>query len=141
MLALYHGLFPNKIIFLHDYLILVKTNEYTEYPSSYGSFTNAGRCWKTSVHSYLYDGIIYAKVHIAEACGNRNVVYTMYWRIIDEKWSSRLHSALHSAAYFLNPSIRYRAEVSNDAEIQRDLKRWSLHGKKMLISMLRLLMR
>ncbi|KAM7504839.1 hypothetical protein LguiB_003743 [Lonicera macranthoides] len=43
--------------------------------------------------------------------------------IVDKKWQNNLHSPLHSAAAFLNPSIQYNPEIKFIASIKEDFFR------------------
>ncbi len=45
-----------------------------------------------------------------------------FWDIIDERWDRQLHSPLHDAGYFLNPTYFYdKTRFSEDGEVGRGL--------------------
>lgn len=46
-----------------------------------------------------------------------------FFDIVDQKWQSHLHSPLHSAAAFLNPSIQYNPEIKFLGSIKEDFFR------------------
>lgn len=71
----------------------------------------------------IYDAIDRAKLAIAEVKNNDKEKYMKYWKIIDERWESTLHSPLHAAGYFLNPALRYNPEFSQHQEVRRGLQR------------------
>jgi hypothetical protein len=56
---------------------------------------------------YMFEAIERAKVAIKTYYKGIEESYMPYWNIIDRRWNMQLHSSLHSAAAFLNPSIFY----------------------------------
>ncbi|KAK4260461.1 hypothetical protein QN277_003567 [Acacia crassicarpa] len=56
---------------------------------------------------YIYEGIERAKAVIKSYYKAIEEKYKPIWDIIDKRWNMQLHSLLHVAAAFLNPSILY----------------------------------
>lgn len=70
---------------------------------------------------YIYETIDQAKETIKEEFKNKKAQYMPFWRAIDEIWNNHLHSPLHSAGYFLNPSLFYSSDFFTDAEVASGL--------------------
>uniref|UniRef100_A0A5B6ZU29 DUF659 domain-containing protein n=1 Tax=Davidia involucrata TaxID=16924 RepID=A0A5B6ZU29_DAVIN len=70
---------------------------------------------------YIYETIDQAKETIKEEFNNKKAQYMPFWRAIDEIWNNHLHSPLHSAGYFLNPSLFYSSDFFTDAEVASGL--------------------
>ncbi|CAL9753708.1 uncharacterized protein LOC103985488 [Musa acuminata AAA Group] len=66
---------------------------------------------------FLYDSIDCAKEQIKKNLGGEEARYSHIWSLIDDIWDNYLHSPLHSAAYFLNPSLFYSSDFYVDAEV------------------------
>lgn len=56
----------------------------------------------------VYNEMYRAKLAIKAINGDEVQKYGPFWSVIDSHWSSLFHHPLHVAAYFLNPSYRYR---------------------------------
>lgn len=67
---------------------------------------------------YLYEGMERAKVMIKAYYKNIEEKYVPIWDIIDRRWYVQLHSPLHAAAAFLNPSILYSPSFKIDTRIR-----------------------
>lgn len=68
---------------------------------------------------YLYDGIDRAKERIKSLLGSDQSRYQPVWDAIDKVWDGTLHSPLHAAAYYLNPSLSFADErIDVDIEVQ-----------------------
>lgn len=72
---------------------------------------------------FLYDTMDRAKEEIKKNVGGEEATYLPYWKIIDGIWDNYLHSPLHSAAYYLNPSFFYSNDFFVDAEVTNGLLR------------------
>ncbi|PSS07218.1 S-cell enriched with leucine-rich repeat-containing protein [Actinidia chinensis var. chinensis] len=70
---------------------------------------------------YIYETINQAKETIKDEFKNKKAQYTPFWNAIDEIWNNHLHSPLHSAGYFLNPSLFYSSDFFTDAEVASGL--------------------
>ncbi|XP_058086750.1 uncharacterized protein LOC131233916 isoform X2 [Magnolia sinica] len=71
---------------------------------------------------YIYDAMEKAKKGIIVAFNNKEIDYLPYLEVIDHIWEKQLHSPLHAAAYYLNPSIFYNPSFSNsNKRIQKGL--------------------
>ncbi|KAJ0093462.1 hypothetical protein Patl1_24739 [Pistacia atlantica] len=57
---------------------------------------------------YIYNDIYRAKVAIKSFHGDDVRKYGPFWSVIDDHWNLLIHHPLYVAAYFLNPSYRYR---------------------------------
>ncbi|RWR93355.1 hypothetical protein CKAN_02260300 [Cinnamomum micranthum f. kanehirae] len=44
-----------------------------------------------------------------------------YWRVIDRRWETQLHSPLHAAAYFLNPGLYFDPKFDKQREVKRGM--------------------
>ncbi|URE08302.1 hypothetical protein MUK42_31096 [Musa troglodytarum] len=67
--------------------------------------------------SFLYDSIDRAKEKIKRNLGHEVARYDPIWTLVDDIWDNHLHSPLHSAGYFLNPSLFYLSDFYIDAEV------------------------
>lgn len=67
---------------------------------------------------YLYEGMERAKLIIKAYYKNIEEKYMPIWDIIDGRWYVQLHSPLHAAAAFLNPSIFYSLSFKTDTRIR-----------------------
>ncbi|KAM1285408.1 hypothetical protein ACFX13_028896 [Malus domestica] len=70
---------------------------------------------------YLYDAIEKAKKSVIVAFDNNEPDYLPYLKVIDHVWQEELHSPLHAAACYLNPSIFYSPSLSTKKVIQKGL--------------------
>ncbi|XP_057967557.1 uncharacterized protein LOC131157427 [Malania oleifera] len=66
---------------------------------------------------YIYETLDQAKETISEEFNDRKSQYLPYWELIDGIWNPVLHSPLHSAGYFLNPSLKYSSDFFFDSEV------------------------
>ncbi|RVW55958.1 hypothetical protein CK203_078782 [Vitis vinifera] len=62
-----------------------------------------------------------AKLAIRSTHGDDARKYGPFWAVIDNHWSSLFHHPLYMAAYFLNPSYRYRSDFLVHPEVVRGL--------------------
>ncbi|XP_073006374.1 uncharacterized protein [Typha latifolia] len=69
---------------------------------------------------YLFDAMEKAKRKIISAFDNKEYEYTPYLEVIDNV-CTELHSPLHAAAYYLNPSTYYNPSFSINNVIQKGL--------------------
>ncbi|EOY24462.1 HAT transposon superfamily [Theobroma cacao] len=67
---------------------------------------------------YIYEGIERAKVAIKAYYKGLEEKYMPIWDIIDRRWNMQLHSPLHAAAAFLNPSIFYNPNFKIDLRMR-----------------------
>ncbi|XP_043716251.1 uncharacterized protein LOC122664481 [Telopea speciosissima] len=67
---------------------------------------------------YIYEGIERAKVAIRAYYKGIEEKYMPIWEIIDRRWNIQLHSPLHAAAAFLNPSIFYNSNSKIDLKMR-----------------------
>ncbi|KAF5183686.1 Hat transposon superfamily protein [Thalictrum thalictroides] len=67
----------------------------------------------------IYETMDQVKETIKKEFRNKN--YIPFWDAIDEIWDNILHSPLHSAGYFLNPSLHYSSDFSSDSEVATGL--------------------
>ncbi|XP_020267293.1 uncharacterized protein LOC109842810 isoform X2 [Asparagus officinalis] len=66
---------------------------------------------------FLYDSMDRAKEEIKRNLGGEEARCEPFWIIIDEIWNYHLHSHLHSAGYYLNPSLFYSDDFFVDTEV------------------------
>ncbi|XVF86268.1 hypothetical protein PTKIN_Ptkin18bG0026800 [Pterospermum kingtungense] len=66
---------------------------------------------------YIYETMDQVKETIKEECNSKKSQYMPFWKVIDEIWDEHLHSPLHAAGYFFNPSIFYSTEFHSDSEV------------------------
>uniref|UniRef100_A0A2P2J0V0 BED-type domain-containing protein n=1 Tax=Rhizophora mucronata TaxID=61149 RepID=A0A2P2J0V0_RHIMU len=67
---------------------------------------------------YIYEGIEKAKLAIKAYYGGIEEKYMQIWDIISRRWNMQLHSSLHAAAAFLNPSILYNPSFKIDVRVR-----------------------
>ncbi|KAK2664788.1 hypothetical protein Ddye_003362 [Dipteronia dyeriana] len=67
---------------------------------------------------YVYEGIERAKLVIQAYYKGVEEKYVPIWDIIDRRWNIQLHSPLHAAAAFLNPSIFYNPNFKIDLRMR-----------------------
>ncbi|XP_042511920.1 uncharacterized protein LOC122087027 isoform X2 [Macadamia integrifolia] len=70
---------------------------------------------------YLYDAMGKAKKSIIVAFNNKESDYFPYLKVIDRIWEEELHSPLHAAACYLNPSVFYNPSFCTNKVIQKGL--------------------
>ncbi|KAF8400145.1 hypothetical protein HHK36_013441 [Tetracentron sinense] len=70
---------------------------------------------------YIYETMDQAKETIKKEFKDKRSNYLPFWEIIDGIWDNQLHSPLHSAGYFLNPSLFYSSDFFADAEVASGL--------------------
>jgi len=59
---------------------------------------------------YIYNDMHRAKLAIKSVHGDDARKYEPFWKVIDSHWNSLFCHPLYLAAYFLNPSYRYRQD-------------------------------
>ncbi|KAK8718204.1 hypothetical protein V6N13_045447 [Hibiscus sabdariffa] len=89
---------------------------------------------------FVYNDICRTKLAIKVIHGNDVRKYGPFWSVIDSNWSSLFHHPLYAAAYFLNPSYRYRPDFLMNPEVMRGLNECIVrleadNGKKISASM------
>ncbi|XP_059657458.1 uncharacterized protein LOC132303997 isoform X1 [Cornus florida] len=67
---------------------------------------------------YIYEGMERAKIAIKSYYKGIEEKYVPIWDIIDRRWNMQLHSPLHAAAAFLNPSIFYSLNFKIDSRMR-----------------------
>lgn len=67
---------------------------------------------------YMHEGMERAKIAIKVYYKGIEEKYVPIWDIIDRRWNMQLHSPLHAAAAFLNPSIFYNLNFKIDSRIK-----------------------
>ncbi|KAL5699782.1 hypothetical protein ACHQM5_030639 [Ranunculus cassubicifolius] len=70
---------------------------------------------------YIYETMDQVKETIKVEFKSKKAKYMPYWQVIDGIWDNTLHSPLHSAGYFLNPSLFYSSDFLADAEVASGL--------------------
>ncbi|XP_059075804.1 uncharacterized protein LOC131043866 [Cryptomeria japonica] len=70
---------------------------------------------------YIYEGMDRAKEAIRSIYAGVEDKYRPIWDIIDRRWHNQLHRPIHAAAYYLNPSFRFRADFKADEEVLSEL--------------------
>lgn len=70
---------------------------------------------------YIYHDMHRAKLEIKANHGDDPCKYESFWNVIDNHWSSLFRHPLYLAAYFLNPSYRYRPDFVAHPEVVRGL--------------------
>ncbi|XP_021291046.1 uncharacterized protein LOC110421715 [Herrania umbratica] len=70
---------------------------------------------------FVYNDMYRAKLAIKAFHDNDARKYGPFWSVIENHWSLLFHHPLHTAAYFLNPSCRYRPDFVTHAEMVRGL--------------------
>ncbi|XWS46486.1 hypothetical protein CRYUN_Cryun14cG0071600 [Craigia yunnanensis] len=71
--------------------------------------------------SFIYNDMCRTKLAIKAIHGDDVRKYGPFWSVIDSYWSSLFHHPLYVAAYFLNPSYRYRPDFFMNPEVIRGL--------------------
>ncbi|KAI9181329.1 hypothetical protein LWI28_013883 [Acer negundo] len=71
--------------------------------------------------SFIYNDMCQTKLAIKAIHGDDVRKYEPFWNVIDSQWNSLFHHPLHVAAYFLNPSYRYRPDFILHPEVIRGL--------------------
>ncbi|GLU21905.1 hypothetical protein SLE2022_380170 [Rubroshorea leprosula] len=66
---------------------------------------------------YIYETMDQVKETIKEEFKGKESQYMPIWEVIDEIWDGQLHSALHAAGYYLNPSLFYSTDFHSDPEV------------------------
>ncbi|XP_022714654.1 uncharacterized protein LOC111274345 [Durio zibethinus] len=66
---------------------------------------------------FIYETIDQMKETIKEECRSKKSLYMPFWKVIDEIWDGHLHSPLHAAGYFFNPSLFYSTYFQCDYEV------------------------
>ncbi|KAJ0249374.1 HAT transposon superfamily protein [Hirschfeldia incana] len=65
----------------------------------------------------IYETMDVIKESIAREFNNEESCYEPLWDVIDEVWNEHLHSPLHAAGYYLNPSTFYSDDFHLDSEV------------------------
>ncbi|KAK6919875.1 HAT, C-terminal dimerization domain [Dillenia turbinata] len=71
--------------------------------------------------AYIYEMMDQAKERIKRKFNDKETDYSKFWEVIDGIWNSYLHSPLHAAGYYLNPSYFYSGNFFIDAEVAAGL--------------------
>lgn len=66
---------------------------------------------------HVYDAMDVIKESIAREFNNKKSCYEPLWDVIDDVWNEHLHSPIHAAGYFLNPTAFYSTDFHLDAEV------------------------
>lgn len=69
---------------------------------------------------YLYEAMDKAKKAIQRRLKKKSE-FLPYWRVIDRRWETQLHSPLHAAAYFLNPGLYFDPKFDKQREVKRGM--------------------
>ncbi|XP_060170932.1 uncharacterized protein LOC132601898 [Lycium barbarum] len=70
---------------------------------------------------FIYDTLDQAKETIKKEFKHQTSHYASFWEAIDDIWDEYLHSHLHVAGYFLNPTIFYSRDFHTNVEGSRGL--------------------
>lgn len=70
---------------------------------------------------FIYNDMYRAKLAIKSNHGDNVRKYAPFWSVIDNHWNLLLHHPLYLAAYFLNPSYRYRPDFVPHPDVVRGL--------------------
>ncbi|XP_022865949.1 uncharacterized protein LOC111385765 [Olea europaea var. sylvestris] len=70
---------------------------------------------------FIYNDMYRAKLAIKINHNDDARKYGPFWSVIDNHWSSLFHHPLYLAAYFLNPSYRYRPDFVPHPDVVRGL--------------------
>lgn len=70
---------------------------------------------------YIYNDMYRAKLAIKSNHDDDVRKYGHFWSVIDNRWNSLFHHPLYLAAYFLNPSYRYRPDFVAHPDVVRGL--------------------
>lgn len=71
--------------------------------------------------SFIYNDMFRAKIAIKANHGDDARKYGPFWNVIDSHWNLLSHHPLYLAAYFLNPSYRYRPDFVPHPDVVRGL--------------------
>ncbi|KAK4359353.1 hypothetical protein RND71_021582 [Anisodus tanguticus] len=66
---------------------------------------------------YIYDTLDQAKETIKNEFKHKKSHYARFWEAIDDIWDEYLHSHLHAAGYFFNPTLFYSSDFHTDVEV------------------------
>ncbi|XP_024015530.1 uncharacterized protein LOC112088989 [Eutrema salsugineum] len=69
----------------------------------------------------IYDTMDCIKESIAMELNDDKRCYMPLWDVIDDVWNRHLHSPLHAAGYFLNPTTFYSTDFLLDSEVATGL--------------------
>lgn len=69
----------------------------------------------------IYNDMYRARIAIRTNHGDDVNKYRTFWNVLDHNWSSLLHHPLYLAAYFMNPSCRYRPDFVPHPDVVRGL--------------------
>ncbi|KAI3950946.1 hypothetical protein MKW92_051412 [Papaver armeniacum] len=70
---------------------------------------------------YIYATMEQVKEAIKENYKDQKIKYQPFWTVFDGIWNNQLRSPIHSAAFFLNPSLFYSKDFNEDDEIKDGL--------------------
>ncbi|XP_052204970.1 uncharacterized protein LOC127809864 isoform X2 [Diospyros lotus] len=70
---------------------------------------------------YIYNDMYRAKLTIKSNHGDDARKYGPFWSVIDSHWTSLFHHPLYLAAFYLNPSYRYRPDFVAHPDVVRGL--------------------
>ena len=70
---------------------------------------------------YIYEGMDRDKEAIKAFYKGDSSKYLPIWQIIDSRWDRQLHSPLHAAGAYLNPSLFHNPDssIQGDLEVMR----------------------
>ncbi|OWM69467.1 hypothetical protein CDL15_Pgr013928 [Punica granatum] len=71
----------------------------------------------TPLTGYIYETMDQVKEAIKKEFKNKESQFIPFWEVIDEIWDGHLHSPLHAAGYYLNPSLFYSSNFNSDTEV------------------------
>lgn len=66
---------------------------------------------------YIYETMDQVKETIKEEFNSKKALYMPIWQVIDKIWDAHLHSPIHAAGYYLNPSLFYSNDFCGDPEV------------------------
>lgn len=69
----------------------------------------------------IYNDMYRAKLAIKSLHGDDTRKFGPFWTVIDSHWNTSFHHPLYLAAYFLNPSYRFRSDFITHPEVIRGL--------------------
>lgn len=89
---------------------------------------------------HIYNDMYRAKLAIKSNHDDDVRKYGHFWSVIDNHWNSLFHHPLYLAAYFLNPSYRYRPDFVAHPDVVRGLNSCLVrlepdNGRRILASM------
>lgn len=79
---------------------------------------------------YIYEKMERAKIEIKAYYKGIEEKYVPIWGIIDRRWNMQLHSPLHAAAAFLNPSVFYGLNFKIDTRMRNGFQEVMLRMAK-----------